>query len=56
MCCGESHDDVVCPDGLVMCCLCFDRYPISDLEPSPIPGFPPYDICRSCAEGERHLT
>jgi hypothetical protein len=52
LCCGQPHDDVVCPDGLVMCCVCFDRVTIDELEPSPVPGHPPYDVCKGCAVTE----
>lgn len=25
ICCGQKHHGPVCPDGLVMCCVCFRR-------------------------------
>lgn len=31
LCCGQRHYGVVCPDGLVMCCICYRRVPQRDL-------------------------
>jgi len=46
ICCGQDHDGPVCPDGLVMCCLCFSRfepeYLWTDSENQK------WDICRGC--------
>ena len=25
LCCGQRHSGTVCPDGMVMCCICFER-------------------------------
>jgi hypothetical protein len=30
LCCGQRHWSVVCPDGLVMCCICFGRFEPND--------------------------
>lgn len=52
VCCGQVHTEgVVCPDGLVMCCLCFDRVAIEKLNLTS-DGIPE-DVCRTCAEKER---
>lgn len=31
LCCGTRHWTVTCPDGLVMCCICFGRFPVNEL-------------------------
>lgn len=31
LCCGQRHVGAECPDGLVMCCLCFERVPKEQL-------------------------
>lgn len=31
VCCGRQHFGPVCPDGKVMCCICFDRVPQDSL-------------------------
>jgi hypothetical protein len=49
ICCGEEHMGVQCPDGLVMCCLCFERFPVSELHE--IRGGRG-DVCKGCAEKE----
>lgn len=50
LCCGKRHYGNVCPDGLVMCCLCFDRFPIEKL--NILPGGEHEDVCISCAKEE----
>lgn len=50
LCCGQRHFGPVCPDGLVMCCLCFQRFPIEQLNQTP-DG--PEDVCRDCAQAEQ---
>lgn len=45
ICCGQRHNGPVCPDGLVMCCLCFDRF-IPDENTTE-------DICPICVDNER---
>jgi len=54
LCCGERHAGVVCPDGKVMCCLCFERVSQSGLNRSRATGFLE-DVCRSCAAKEDAL-
>lgn len=44
LCCGERHFGVVCPDDHIMCCICFERFPI---DPST-----EWDVCPSCLEHE----
>ena len=48
-CCGRRHWTVECPDGLVMCCLCFRRVQVDDLN---VVGGHPEDVCKPCAEDE----
>lgn len=41
-----------CPDGRVMCCHCYERVPIEELNvPDPADGIPE-DMCRPCAEAD----
>lgn len=46
MCCGERHVGALCPDGSVMCCLCFNKYPLSAM--SEVDGVKT-DVCPNCA-------
>lgn len=53
VCCGQRHLGPLCPDGLVMCCLCFNRVPLTDLNLIGGDGEEiREDVCRSCAEKE----
>jgi hypothetical protein len=51
LCCGQHHGGPVCPDGLVMCCLCFSRFSESDLYVDQ-DGIR-WDICTSCETSEQ---
>lgn len=31
LCCGEHHKGAMCPDGLIMCCVCFERVSVAEL-------------------------
>lgn len=53
LCCGKrqsEHNGVVCPDGLVMCALCFER-----VEPEKLyvdgDGVR-WDVCKPCNESD----
>lgn len=35
LCCGQRHWTVDCLDGMVMCCLCFDRVTKAELHRNP---------------------
>lgn len=48
VCCGQRHYGVTCPDGKVMCCVCFERFDVSDLAVSGNPMVA-YDVCKGCA-------
>jgi hypothetical protein len=47
LCCGQPHYGPQCPDGLVMCCVCFGRFPVDELTVDPSDG-KPWDVCRGC--------
>lgn len=49
-CCGQRHMGVVCPDGMVMCCICFKRVPVDDVYED-LDG-QKWDMCQSCGERE----
>lgn len=52
LCCLTPHLGRVCPDKRVMCCLCFERVPVEELNvPDPADGIPE-DVCRHCAEAD----
>lgn len=53
-CCGQRHAGPVCPDGKVMCCLCFDRFELADLHVED--DGTKVDVCRSCAASEATRT
>lgn len=52
LCCGQRHWTVQCPDGKVMCQLCFGRFEISELYVDPEDGRP-VDVCIDCARHEQ---
>lgn len=49
LCCGQRHYGVQCPDGLVMCCLCFSRFPVEQLHVDPSDGRR-VDVCIGCSD------
>ena len=52
LCCGQPHLTVECPDGMVMCCMCFNRFTQDQLNVTP-EG--PENVCLECAEQERKM-
>lgn len=48
LCCGQRHFGSVCPDGLVVCCVCFSRFTQDQLYTDPADGRP-VDVCLGCA-------
>ena len=50
LCCFQRHWGVVCPDGLVMCELCFGRFLQDDLYIEA--DGQKVNICRDCGERE----
>jgi len=49
LCCGRRHSGVLCPDGLVMCCICYHRFPVEGLHET---DGGREDVCLGCAEQE----
>lgn len=49
ICCGQRHLGPKCPDGKVMCCICFDRFDEEDLMTDPKDG-KKWDVCKGCEE------
>jgi len=50
ICCGQRHFDAVCPDGKVMCCLCFSRFGLAGLADAD--DGRKQDVCKTCAAEE----
>lgn len=48
LCCNTRHWGPMCPDRLVMCCICFDRVPIEKL--SRDQEGRPQDVCQNCED------
>lgn len=55
LCCGQPHYGALCPDGLVMCCICFSRVPVEELAVDEKDGLR-WDICASCGKEEGVLS
>jgi hypothetical protein len=51
LCCGQRHDGVQCPDGLVMCAICYNRVDPLHLNPLPEGGWE--NVCRMCHVEDR---
>ena len=49
-CCGKRHMTVMCPDGLTMCCICFNRVVLADLTTDP--DGCKVDVCMECTRDE----
>ncbi len=53
LCCGQRHWTTQCPDGKVMCCLCFSRFEVEELH---IDGDGEReDVCEPCAQREEEV-
>ena len=52
LCCGERHFGPVCPDGKVMCCLCFERFASDSLAFDPAVDSR-VDVCQPCHDAEQ---
>jgi len=50
LCCQQRHWGVQCTDGKVMCCLCFGRFPVAELNVTE--DGTPEDVCSECAARE----
>ena len=53
LCCSQRHAGVQCPDGLVMCAICFGRFTLGELNITRDGDWE--DVCRACAEHERRM-
>lgn len=51
LCCGKRHLGPVCPDGKVMCCLCFSRVDQDQLNVAA--NGQKEDVCKKCDELEK---
>jgi hypothetical protein len=49
LCCMQRHHGPMCPDGKVMCCICFGRFDVADLVTYPGDDVPT-DVCKVCAK------
>lgn len=54
LCCGTRHYGPVCPDGLVMCAICFERVEKENL--NTLPDGRKEDVCVRCARDEKQLS
>lgn len=52
LCCGQRHWGAVCPDGKVMCCICFERVSQDNL--NVLANGKKEDVCKSCAQKEQN--
>ncbi len=50
LCCGQQHSGPVCPDGLVMCEICYERFETKDLWVD-YEGFK-WSLCKECGDLE----
>lgn len=53
VCCGQRHCGPQCPDGKVVCCICFERVTMAQLNRTSDGQVE--DVCQQCAiyESER---
>ena len=51
LCCGQRHWGPVCPDGKVMCCVCYKRFEQDEL--NELPNGMKEDVCKECANKEK---
>lgn len=51
LCCGQQHLGPECPDGKVMCCLCFDRVSKEELHKDKDGCLE--NVCLKCAKREQ---
>lgn len=53
LCCFQRHWGAVCPDGKVMCQLCYNRFRPEDL--NMLPSGQRENVCVDCAKEERRM-
>ena len=51
LCCMQRHWEAQCPDGKVMCCLCFERFDLDQLALDEDGSVT--DICQACSDYEQ---
>ena len=51
LCCFQRHYGAQCPDGKVMCCICFERFTLEELNKTPEGKLE--DVCNACAMNEK---
>lgn len=54
LCCGKQHLSVECPDGKVLCCICFERVEQSEL--NVLPDGKKENCCKRCVANEAMLA
>lgn len=52
VCCMQRHGGVQCPDGLVMCCICFDRFTVDQLA---VDDGSRVNVCAECGAREARI-
>ena len=53
ICCGKQHWGAVCPNGTVMCCMCF--YNVTQDKLHVLPNGMKEDCCQECYNKEHKL-
>jgi len=53
LCCGQRHWTIQCPDGKVMCCICYSRFELEQLHVDE--DGQRSDVCIPCAEHEKKV-
>lgn len=54
LCCFQRHWGVECPDGKVMCCICFGRFDVAELHTF-TGDDKPTNVCAECGVQEEAL-
>lgn len=52
LCCGQRHWGAICPDGRVMCCVCYGRFSPDELYVDAHKDR--WDVCLGCAPLTAH--
>jgi len=48
LCCNQRHWGPVCPDNMVMCCVCYGRFPPDELHIDATGTT--WDMCEDCGK------
>jgi hypothetical protein len=54
LCCNQRHWGVVCPDEMVMCCICYHRVPADQVYTDV--GGQKWDMCDPCGKAEERVV